>query len=136
MERDDSTKEDEASETRDGDSSDDESKDGEGQSAWDEYTSDKKCPECDEPIIDVRAACPNCGYEYKDEDYNDAEAGKEFVSGSAIDEEGNEMPEDETGGAGEESEDAGLQDTDGGGEDAAGEEDADDAESESKRDEA
>ena len=122
MERDESTADEEASETREGDSSDDESsKGGEGQTAWDEYTSDKKCPECDEPIIDVRATCPNCGYEYKDEDYNDEDAGKEFVAGSAIDEEGNEMPDDESGG---------------GGEDTAGEEDADDAESESKRDEA
>ena len=135
MERDDNTKEDEASEAREGDSSDDESK-GEGQSAWDEYTSDKKCPECDEPIIDVRSACPNCGYEYKEDDYTDKEAGKEFVSGSAIDEEGNEMPEDESGGAGEESEEAGLQDTDRGSRETDGEEDAEDAESESKRDKA
>jgi hypothetical protein len=53
----------------------------------------KKCPECGEPIEDVRATCPNCGYEYKDEDYTDPEAGKEFIAGAAVDEEGQERPE-------------------------------------------
>ena len=75
------------------------------ETAFEEYTGDAKCPECDEPIIDVRANCPNCGYEYKEEDYGDKEAGSEFVAGSAIDDEGNEMPDDESGGGGEEASD-------------------------------
>lgn len=75
---------------------------GEGKTAFEEYAGDKECPECGEPIIEVRASCPNCGYEYKDEDYSDKEAGSEFLAGSAVDDEGNEKPDDETGGAGEE----------------------------------
>ena len=71
------------------------------ETAFEEYTSEKKCPECDEPIIDVRANCPNCGYEYQESDYEDKEAGAEFVAGSAVDDEGNEIPDDETGGADE-----------------------------------
>ncbi len=67
------------------------------ETAFEEYASDNKCPECGEPVIDVRANCPNCGYEYKESDYGDKEAGSEFVSGSAVDDEGNEMPDDETG---------------------------------------
>ena len=67
-----------------------------------EYAGDNECPECGEPIIEVRANCPNCGYEYKDSDYTDKEAGSEFISGSAVDDEGNEIPDDETGGGGEE----------------------------------
>ncbi|MDQ3939885.1 MAG: zinc-ribbon domain-containing protein [Actinomycetota bacterium] len=97
MERDESTQEQERS------SDDDavESSGGEGKTAWEEYSGDKKCPECGEPIIDVRASCPNCGYDYSKEDYTDEEAGSEFVAGSAVDEEGKELPEDETGGADE-----------------------------------
>lgn len=72
------------------------------ETSFEEYTGEKKCPECDEPIINVRANCPNCGYEYKDSDYDDEEAGSEFVAGSAVDDEGNEIPDDETGGGGEE----------------------------------
>ncbi len=67
------------------------------ETAFEEYTSDNKCPECGEPIIDVRANCPNCGYEYQESDYGDAEAGAEFVAGSAVDDEGNENPDDATG---------------------------------------
>ena len=67
------------------------------ETAFEEYASDNKCPECGEPVIDVRANCPNCGYEYKDSDYGDTEAGSEFVAGSAVDDEGNEVPDDETG---------------------------------------
>lgn len=71
------------------------------ETAWEEYAGDKKCPECGEPIIDVRATCPKCGYEYKESDYSDKQAGEEFVAGSAVDDEGNEIPDDETGGGGE-----------------------------------
>ena len=67
------------------------------ETAFEEYTSDNKCPECGEPVIDVRANCPKCGYEYQDSDYGDSEAGSEFVAGSAVDDEGNEDPDDETG---------------------------------------
>jgi uncharacterized protein (DUF983 family) len=49
------------------------------------------CPECGEPVEDLRATCANCGYEYKDEDYADSEAGNEFLSGSNIDDEGEEI---------------------------------------------
>ena len=67
------------------------------ETAFEEYAGDNKCPECDAPIIEVRANCPNCGYEYQESDYSDKEAGSEFVSGSAVDDEGNEVPDDETG---------------------------------------
>lgn len=61
----------------------------------DTLASEKKCPECGEPVDDVRATCINCGYEYKDEDHEDLEAGSEFVAGSQIDDEGNELPDEE-----------------------------------------
>lgn len=51
----------------------------------------KKCPECGEPIENVRASCPNCGYEYQKEDYDKPNAGEEFVTGSEIDESGEEI---------------------------------------------
>ena len=57
----------------------------------------KKCPECGAPVDDVRATCINCGYEYSEEDHEDPEAGNEFMSGSQIDDEGNEkLPDDES----------------------------------------
>lgn len=71
------------------------------ETAFEEYAGENECPECGEPVIEVRANCPNCGYEYKDSDYSDKEAGSEFVSGAAVDDEGNEIPDDPTGGAGE-----------------------------------
>lgn len=71
-----------------------------------EYAGDNECPECGEPVNEVRANCPNCGYAYKDSDYTDKEAGSEFISGTAVDDEGNEIPDDETGGGGEEDSDA------------------------------
>ena len=61
----------------------------------DTLASEKKCPECGEPVDDVRATCINCGYEYKEEDHEDLEAGSEFVTGSQIDDEGNELPDEE-----------------------------------------
>ena len=57
----------------------------------------KKCPECGEPIDNVRVTCSNCGYEYQKEDYEDTEAGTEFTAGSAVDEEGNEDVDHPTG---------------------------------------
>jgi uncharacterized OB-fold protein len=58
----------------------------------DETISDsKKCPECGEPIENVRASCPNCGYEYQEKDYDKPDAGEEFVTGSEIDESGEEI---------------------------------------------
>ena len=61
----------------------------------DTLASEKKCPECGEPVDDVRATCINCGYEYKEEDHEDLEAGSEFVAGSQIDDDGNELPDEE-----------------------------------------
>jgi rubredoxin len=87
------------------------------ETAFEEYATDKKCPECGDPIIDVRSSCPNCGYEYQESDYSDKEAGSEFVAGSAIDDEGNEVPDHETGGGEEQSEEPGLQTDDDGDED-------------------
>jgi ribosomal protein S27AE len=74
----------------------------EGPSPTDEFVSQSKtCPECGEPVHDVRKTCPNCGYEYKEEDYDNKEAGEEFVAGSQIDEQGEEIVEEGVG-AGEE----------------------------------
>ena len=68
----------------------------------DEFVSQSKtCPECGEPVHDVRKTCPNCGYEYKEEDYDNKDAGEEFVAGSQIDEHGEEIVEEGVG-AGEE----------------------------------
>lgn len=53
--------------------------------------SENSCPECGEPIDNVRKTCANCGYEYKDDDYTDTEAGNEFLAGSNIDDEGEEI---------------------------------------------
>ena len=61
----------------------------------------KTCPECGEPVHDVRKTCPSCGYEYKEEDYDNKDAGEEFVAGSQIDEQGEEIVEEGVG-AGEE----------------------------------
>ena len=58
----------------------------------DEFTSDsKKCPECDEPVDNLRKTCINCGYEYGKDDYDDTEAGNEMRAGTALDDEGNEI---------------------------------------------
>jgi rubredoxin len=53
----------------------------------DETVSDKAtCPECGEPVHNLRMTCPMCGHEYKDKEYDDDEAGTEFRAGSEIDE--------------------------------------------------
>jgi ribosomal protein S27AE len=77
-------------------------------SPTDEFISESKtCPECGEPIHDVRPTCPNCGYEYKEEDYDNKEAGVEFVAGSQIDEHGEEIVEEGVGAGEEEQPEAG-----------------------------
>ncbi len=65
--------------------------------------SDGKCPECGEPIQNLRATCPNCGYEYTDDDYTDTDEGSEFVAGAAIDDQGQEIVDSEAGGAPQEA---------------------------------
>lgn len=52
---------------------------------------ESSCPECGEPIEDLRATCANCGYEYKESDYSNPEEGNEFLAGSNVDEEGEEI---------------------------------------------
>ncbi|MGH2821310.1 MAG: zinc-ribbon domain-containing protein [Actinomycetota bacterium] len=62
----------------------------------------KRCPECGEPIDDVRKTCLGCGRELSSDDYENPGAGTEFRAGAAVDEEGNEVvdwdPEGEDGG--------------------------------------
>lgn len=87
--------EDEEQQTEAQDGNDDRSGKTENNRPDDTLAESKKCPECGEPVDDVRATCINCGYEYKDEDHEDPEAGSEFVTGSQIDDEGNELPDEE-----------------------------------------
>ena len=58
---------------------------------------DKKCPECGEPIDNLRASCPECGYEYSQDDYTDKDAGNEFLAGSNITDEGEEITDEGPG---------------------------------------
>jgi rubredoxin len=61
-----------------------------GEERWqdDETVSDQAtCPECGEPVHNLRMTCPMCGHEYKDKEYDDEEAGTEFRAGSEIDDE-------------------------------------------------
>lgn len=61
-----------------------------------EFTSDsKECPECGEPVDNLRKTCIKCGYEYGKDDYDDTEAGNELRAGAALDEDGNEILEEE-----------------------------------------
>ncbi len=61
-----------------------------------EFTSEsKKCPECDEPLDNLRKTCSNCGYEFKEGDYDDEEAGAELTAGSLVDDEGNEITDED-----------------------------------------
>lgn len=52
---------------------------------------DKECPECGAPVENLRATCPNCGHEYSDKDYDQPDAGAEFIAGSEIDDSGEEI---------------------------------------------
>lgn len=66
----------------------------------DETSADEKtCPECGVPIYNLRKSCPNCGYEYQDDDYEDEGVGSEFTAGSEIPEEelGEKVTEDISG---------------------------------------
>ncbi|MEA2498331.1 MAG: hypothetical protein QOH26_736 [Actinomycetota bacterium] len=56
-----------------------------------------ECPDCGAPIDNVRVTCPNCGRQYEKDDYSDTEAGNEFRAGTAIDDEGKELPDDPSG---------------------------------------
>jgi rubredoxin len=59
-----------------------------GEERWqdDETVSDQAtCPECGEPVHNLRMTCPMCGHEYKDKEYDDDGAGTEFRAGSEID---------------------------------------------------
>lgn len=57
-----------------------------------------KCPQCGAPIDNLRVTCPNCVYEYTEEDYTNPDEGTEFTAGAYVDDDGNEiteLPEDE-----------------------------------------
>ena len=59
-----------------------------GKERWkdDETVSDKAtCSECGEPVHNLRMACPKCGHEYKDKEYDDNDAGTEFRAGAEVD---------------------------------------------------
>ncbi len=61
-----------------------------------EFTSDSnECPECGEPVDNLRKTCIKCGYEYGSDDYDDTEAGNELRAGTALDDEGNEITDEE-----------------------------------------
>jgi ribosomal protein S27AE len=71
---------------------DEETPRGAGDTPTDEHIStEKECPECGAPIENLRASCPKCGYDYKDDDYDEPEAGNEFVAGSNVTDEGEEV---------------------------------------------
>jgi hypothetical protein len=59
----------------------------------DHVSASKKCPDCGEPIDNLRATCPQCGYRYQESDYDEPEAGTEFEAGAALDESGEEDPD-------------------------------------------
>ena len=83
----------------------------------DETVSDNAtCPECGEPVHNLRMTCPMCGHEYKDKEYDD-DAGTEFRAGSEIDDDevGEQVKETEGKAkthASEDSDDDGDDDTD------------------------
>jgi rubredoxin len=58
-----------------------------GEERWkdDETVSDKAtCPECGEPVHNLRMTCPMCGHEYKDKEIDDEDAGTEFRAGAEV----------------------------------------------------
>jgi rubredoxin len=60
-----------------------------GEERWkeDETVSEQAtCPECGEPVHNLRMTCPMCGHEYKDKEYDDDDAGTEFRAGAEIEE--------------------------------------------------
>ncbi len=62
------------------------------EAAEDEFTSDSKtCPNCGQPVENLRQSCPNCGHEYTDKERDQDDAGREFLAGARIDDEGNEI---------------------------------------------
>lgn len=60
-------------------------------------TIDKQCSECGAPVDDIRVTCPKCGAEYKPEDHEHKGMGHEFTAGTAVDEDGKEIPDHPTG---------------------------------------
>lgn len=40
--------------------------------------SENKCPQCGEPVHEKRVTCPNCGYEYTDDEYTTGPDPDEF----------------------------------------------------------
>lgn len=84
-----------------------------GEERWkeDETVSDQAtCPECGEPVHNLRMTCPMCGHEYKDKEYDDEDAGTEFRAGSEIDD--GEVGEAVKEGSGEEKTKGSLSDED------------------------
>jgi hypothetical protein len=59
----------------------------------DHVSDSSECPECGEPIDNLRAQCPNCGRKYEDSDYDEPDAGNEFRAGAALDDKGAEQPD-------------------------------------------
>ena len=57
----------------------------------DTISTEKTCPECGAPVENLRKTCSSCGYEYTEADYDDIKAGSEFITGSEIDDQGNEI---------------------------------------------
>ena len=71
-----------------------------GEERWkeDETVSDSAtCPECGEPVHNLRMTCPMCGHDYKDKEYDDDDAGTEFRAGAEIDDDevGEQVKEDD-----------------------------------------
>jgi rubredoxin len=94
---------DEESEGRLGEEIDAEERFGDDETVSDSAT----CPECGEPVHNLRMTCPMCGHEYKDKEYDDDEAGTEFRAGSEVDEDeiGEKVKESQSASASPEGDD-------------------------------
>ncbi len=46
-------------------------------------SAERTCPDCGEPINNLRVTCPRCGRRYSEDDYDDPSAGDRFRTGSA-----------------------------------------------------